>query len=280
MIDDLVAEVLDRPVVSVVDLPGGSICQAFQVRFADGGIAFAKTHPSPPPGFFTAEARGLRWLDEAGAVAVPAVVAATEQVLVLAWVDPGRPTTEAAERFGRALAALHASGATSFGSPADGYIGPLPLPNGPAASWPELYGELRLRPYLRRAADRGALDAAGVAAVERVIRRLDDLAGPPEPPARLHGDLWSGNLLWAPGGQVHLLDPAAHAGHRETDLAMLALFGAPHLGRILATYQEVAPLAPGWEHRVGLHQLHPLLVHAALFGAAYGARAVEVARLL
>jgi fructosamine-3-kinase len=115
------------------------------------------------------------------------------------------------------------------------------------------------------------------AVVERVLDKLPDLAGPPEPPARLHGDLWSGNVLWAADGRAWIIDPAAHGGHRETDLAMLALFGLPHLDRVLAAYDTSWPLAAGWQQRVPLHQLHPLLVHAVLFGGGYGAQAVSAA---
>ncbi|MGH3406332.1 MAG: fructosamine kinase family protein, partial [Streptosporangiaceae bacterium] len=102
-------------------------------------------------------------------------------------------------------------------------------------------------------------------------------AGPVEPPARIHGDCWSGNVLWS-GGRGWLIDPAAHGGHRETDLAMQALFGAPYLDRILAGYQEAAPLADGWRSRVPLHQLHPLLVHCCLFGRGYAEPTLAAAR--
>jgi fructosamine-3-kinase len=125
------------------------------------------------------------------------------------------------------------------------------------------------------------VDAAGARLVDRVCARLEaddqELTGPPEPVARLHGDLWSGNVLWTPDGAV-LIDPAAHGGHRESDLAMLALFGLPHLERALASYRERAPLAGGWRDRVALHQLFPLLVHAALFGSGYGVEAVAAAK--
>ncbi len=110
------------------------------------------------------------------------------------------------------------------------------------------------------------------------MRRIVDLAGPDEPPARLHGDLWSGNVVFARDGPVHVIDPAAHGGHRETDLAMLALFGLPQLQRVVEAYQEVTPLADGWAERVALHQLFPLLVHTALFGSSYGERAGNAAR--
>ena len=139
-------------------------------------------------------------------------------------------------------------------------------------------------PYLKLARDRGSISPADADAVDRVVRRIVDLAGPDEPAARLHGDLWSGNLVWT-SGTVWLVDPAAHGGHRETDLAMLALFGCPQLPRVVDAYQEATPLADGWEDRVALHQLFPLLVHACLFGrgsggSGYGARAGEAARSL
>ncbi|MHB1585405.1 MAG: fructosamine kinase family protein, partial [Acidimicrobiales bacterium] len=170
----------------------------------------------------------------------------------------------------------------AFGAPWPGYIGRLPLENAPASEpgWPTFYAERRVLPFVRRATDRGALAASDRRAVERALDRLPALAGgsADEPPRRTHGDLWSGNLVWDRRGTAWLVDPAAHGGHRETDLAMLALFGAPHLGRILAAYDEHVALADGWRERVGLHQLHPLLVHAALFGGGYGARAGAAAR--
>jgi fructosamine-3-kinase len=102
------------------------------------------------------------------------------------------------------------------------------------------------------------------------------IGGPEEPPSRVHGDLWNGNVLWSEDGAV-LIDPAAHGGHRESDLAMLALFGLPFLEPLLAAYHEVHPLAAGWRERVGLHQLYPLLVHAVLFGRGYAQRALTIA---
>jgi fructosamine-3-kinase len=151
------------------------------------------------------------------------------------------------------------------------------MENAPGATWAPWYAEHRIGPYLRMARDAGDLTAAEGADVERVCARLPELAGPPEPPARLHGDLWSGNVLWSPDG-VWLIDPAAHGGHRETDLAMLALFGCPHLDTVLGAYDGAAPLAPGWRDRFPLHQLFPLLVHVALFGRGYSGQAVAAAR--
>jgi fructosamine-3-kinase len=262
--------------IRTTPVPGGDICAAQRLTLDDGTDLFAKTVPDPPPGFFAAEARGLRWLADGGAP-VPEVLAVSDTILVLAWVEPGTPTTAGAEDLGRALAGVHAAGAETFGASWDGFIGTLPLDNAASATWPEFYGERRLRPYVRRAADRGAMSAGEVRMLDRLIDRLPDLAGPVEPPARIHGDLWGGNVHHDARGRAWLIDPAAHGGHRETDLAMLRLFGAPHLDRMLAAYAEAAPPADGWEERVGLHQLHPLLTHAALFGGSYGAQAAAVA---
>ncbi len=282
--------------VSSTPVGGGDTCTASRLVLADGTVRFAKQRRSPPgkgalprTGWdvvLTSEASGLRWLREAqgsGGAPVPAVVAASEATLVLQWIEPGRPTAAAAERFGRELACTHRAGARDFGAPWAGAIGPLPLDNRPPMSGPEhrwgpFYAARRIEPYLALAVDARSIDENDRRAVEGVVARIDELCGPDEPPARIHGDLWSGNLVWAAEGRVWLVDPAAHGGHRETDLAMLALFGTPHLDRVLDAYAEESALAPGHRSRAALHQLHPLLVHAALFGGPYGARAGAAAR--
>ena len=233
---------------------------------------FAKTLRDPPPGFFAAEARGLALIAVAGGPPVPGVVGVGDDGLVLDWVEPGAPTRAIAEIFGHRLATMHATVLPDFGGSADGFIGSLPLPNATRPSWSRFYVEQRILPYV------AALSNVERRAIERVCESIDEIAGPPEPPARIHGDLWSGNLLWGADGAAWLVDAAgAHGGHRETDLAMLQLFGAPHLEVILSAYQEISPLADGWQHRVQLHQLHPLLVHTTLFGGGYGARAAAAA---
>lgn len=270
---------LGQPVVSTSPVAGGSICTTTRLRLTSGRSVVLKTRPHPPAGFFAAEAHGLRWLREAGGAPVPEVLAVTDDCLVLDWVEPARPTVEAAEAFGRALAGTHRAGADVFGAERDGYVGLAPLPNRPLATWPEFYAARRVQPYLRLAVDRAAVTPEEAADVQAALDRIDDLAGPAEPPARLHGDLWAGNVVWS-ADAAWLIDPAAHGGHRETDLAMLALFGVPNLPHVLAAYDEAFPLADGWQRRVGLHQLHPLLVHAVLFGGSYGARAAAAARAL
>jgi fructosamine-3-kinase len=263
-------------VESLTPIAGGSICRAWRVMLADGRTVFAKSHPDPPPEFFRSEARGLAWLAYAGAVPLPEVLGVGEDVLVLSWIPAGTPSAAAAAELGRGLAMLHQAGAPSFGAGWPGYIGELPMDNTPSGSWPDFYVRRRLEPYVRQARDAGSFSAEDVAIFERLGGRVAELAGPEELPARIHGDLWSGNVVWS--DRAVLVDPAAHGGHRENDLAMLALFGAPYLAEIMAGYQEVWPLADGWAERVGLHQLQPLLVHTVLFGGGYGAQAVATAR--
>ena len=271
---------LGAAVVATAPVAGGDVATATKLRLSDGRTAVMKTLAhAAPPGFFAAEARGLRWLAETtadGGVAVPEVLAADEDCLLLAWVETARSSPEAATAFGQALAATHRTGAPSYGLDADGWIARLPMRNTPAATWAEFYATRRVLPYLRLAVDRGSVEPEQAADVEAAVGRLGSLV-PEEGPARLHGDLWNGNVLWSADGTVRVIDPAVHGGHRETDLAMLALFGLPHLPQVVAAYDAAYPLADGWEDRLGLHQLFPLLVHACLFGGGYGARAVEVA---
>ncbi len=270
-------ELLGSAVVATAPIAGGDISTATRLRLSNGTTALMKTHPHAPPDFFESEAHGLRWLAEAGGIQLPEVLAVDHECLILRWVEPGRNTADGAAAFGRALATTHAAGAPAYGLDREGYIGRLPLPNRPADTWAEFFAVRRVLPYLKVARDRGAVTDTEAAAVEAVVPRLGQLV-PEERPARLHGDLWNGNVLWGLDGQVWVIDPAAHGGHRETDLAMLMLFGLPHLPRVLEAYVDVSPLADGWQDRTALHQLFPLLVHACLFGGGYGARAAAVAR--
>jgi fructosamine-3-kinase len=203
--------------------------------------------------------------------------------LALEWVEGGGLSPEGAESLGRELAQTHRAGAPGFGSRPEAaagsrlHIGPLVLADNESSSWPEFYAEQRLLATARIASDREALSGEEIALIERVCDRIDYLAGPAEPPARLHGDLWSGNVMAGADGAAVLVDPASYGGHREVDLAMLRLFGAPD-ERIFAAYGEVWPPADGAGERVRLYQLFPLLVHAALFGGGWGRRAAALAR--
>jgi len=243
------ADALGTGVLAARPVAGGDLNDAYALELAGGRRAFAKTAAGVAPGTYEAEAAGLRWLAEAAGPAMPEVLAVTPTLLVLAWIDEGRLDAAGEEALGRGLAGVHGAGAPAHGATPPGApdglrLGPLILPSAPVATWAECYAAQRLEPALRAAVDRRAIDAAGAGAVERVCARMDDLAGPPEPPARLHGDLWSGNVLADAAGRPVLVDPAAHGGHREVDLAMLDLFGAVP-PRTRAAYAEASPLAAG-----------------------------------
>jgi fructosamine-3-kinase len=259
---------------------GGDINDAFHVRLANGSEAFVKTRAQAVPGEYATEAAGLEWLAQAGTVRVPRVLAIDEGYLALEWVARGTLSVDGVEEFGRGLAALHAAGAPHFGAPpntsGNPRFGSLALSNEPTDDWPGFYAQRRLLPLARIGIERGALSPAGARAVESVCERIGELCGPPEPPARLHGDLWHGNVMAGEDGVAWLIDPSAYGGHREVDLAMLRLFGA-RSERVFASYGEVAPLGDGADERVGLYQLLPLLVHALLFGGSYVRAAEQLA---
>ena len=238
---------------------------------------YVKRNLHAPAGFFACEAAGLQWLSDVdGGVPCAQVVAVDATSLTLRQLDSVQPSRDAALEFGGRLAVTHDAGSAAFGAGPDGWAGPgffgplsqpLPMSLRPHRRWGEFYADERLAPMAELAAPR--LDASTRAAVESVTARcrtgdFDD----DDQPARLHGDLWSGNVMWTADGAV-LIDPAAHGGHRETDLAMLALFGCPHYDAVLEGYQGVRALRPGWRSRIGLHQLFPLLAHVVLFGGGY-----------
>jgi fructosamine-3-kinase len=270
---------VDARVVSAEPVSGGDINDAYRVRLDkpaerrarsgaegdakvdDGRSVFVKTHARPPAGMFAAEAAGLDWLR--GHLRVPNVIAHGESFLALEWLDVTSKGRGFDEALGRGLASLHRAGAPAFGLDRPNYLATLEQANTPTGDGVVFWIEQRLRPLARKAklpAD-AQLDA---------LRARPERFGPVEPPARLHGDLWWGNVI-AVEGVPAIIDPAVYGGHREVDLAMLALFGGlpPAL---VAAYDEVFPLADGWRDRVALWQLYPLAAHACLFGGGYGAQ--------
>jgi fructosamine-3-kinase len=259
---------LGAPIAGVSPVGGGDINEAARVTLGDRRVVFVKHHARPPAGMFACEARGLAWLAEAGAIRVPRVLGHGDRFLALEWLEPAPRARDHDEQLGRGLARLHAAGAPRFGLEYDNFLATLAQDNTPGDDGLAFWIDRRLVPTARLAIERGRGPRRWLDELERLRAILPAVAGPAEPPARLHGDLWAGNVHTGPDGGPVLIDPAVYGGHREVDLAMLALFGtvAP---RTLAAYQEVTPLTDGWRDRVLLWQLYPLLVHTVLFGGGY-----------
>jgi fructosamine-3-kinase len=274
---------LGSPVASARQTSGGDINDAFLLRLADERRFFVKSHARAPIGLFTTEARGLDWLREADALRIPRVVRAAEATgdvpahLVLELIERGSAADMFDRDLGAGLARLHRMGAPGFGHVEDNFIGRLPQSNARADSWAEFYAEQRVLPLVRAAVDGGRAPRAWIAVADALTAKLATRLGPAEPAARLHGDLWSGNVMADERGAPVLIDPAVYGGHREIDLAMLQLFGSPR-GEFFDAYSEIWPLSPGWRERVRLYQLYPLLVHVNLFGGSYVQSADAVLR--
>ncbi len=258
-----VSKALGANVQSSRRLSGGDINDAYRVELSDGRKVFVKRNASAPGDMFEAEAHGLEWL-RAGPLRIPTVLAIGSSFLALELLQPSTRTQAFDETLGRGLAALHQTAPSGFGLERDNYIGRLPQSNREHDDWVSFFREERLLPQIEMASIQGLLRRR----FDQLFEKLAELVGPTEPPARLHGDLWGGNLHTDESGQPCLIDPATYGGHREIDLAMMRLFGG-FSGRVFASYDEAYPLAPGAEERVPLYQLYPLLVHVNLFGGGY-----------
>lgn len=233
------------------------------------------------------EAASLKWLGEASKQ-VAEVVDVGEHHIATVRVNSVRPTADAARQAGRELARIHAAGAPAFGAPPAGYEGPCFIGTQeqectPRDTFAEFYPAQRVLPFTHAAFQAGNISHDCVDMVERACELIEEAELPPFKPARIHGDLWAGNLMFSDAGPI-FIDPAAHGGHPVTDMAMLALFGAPFFEEIVAGYEEITALPDGWQETIPLHQLHPLAVHAYTHGLGYAEplyqAAVKTIRLL
>lgn len=257
--------------VRVRHASGGCINQGAVVT-ASGHTLFVKWNSAGRfPGMFAAEARGLELMARVGEARVPAVVGQGEWAnvswLALDYIEPASATESSMEHLGCMLATMHRATQPSFGLDHNNYMGSLPQSNRTHDTWPEFYVQERLTPQIRIARDQGALSTADLSAFDHLCRQIPELV-PVEPPALVHGDLWSGNYLTDPGRTPWLIDPAVAFNHRETDIAMSLLFGG-FSQRFYEVYQSRFPLKAGWQDRTGLFQLYPLLIHVNLFGGGY-----------
>ncbi len=265
---------LKRAITSAQPVSGGDINDAFFVTLNDGQKLFIKTNQNAPSGMFSCEAKGLAWLRETNALPTPKVISvgladsSATSYLAVERLTSGPTAVDFHERLGDGLARLHRHSAASFGLDYNNFIATLPQDNRPCDTWPEFYALRRLEPQVKRAVDTRSAPIAWVSQFARLFERMPQLTGPEEPPARLHGDLWTGNIHTGPDGTPYLIDPAVYAGNREIDLAMLELFGELN-PRMLAAYDNRYKRDPESADRTALYQLYPLLVHVNLFGGGY-----------
>lgn len=288
--EEAIAEALGEELgeqVSVARLrrvSGGSINQAAVVETSAGEF-FVKWNRHPIPDQFDREAEGLAALQGSDSgLRIPEPIAwrrprgDTPAFLVLEYLEPGRRVADFDAQLGRGLAALHRTSAERFGFQHDNYCGATPQPNTWEGDWITFYREHRLRHQLQLAVDNRGVSGVDRRAYETMLDRLDVSLGiDPEPPALIHGDLWSGNLHVAPDGRPGLIDPAAYFGHREAELGMMNLFGG-FSSAVYDAYDESYPLQPGWRERLPLYELYHVMNHYNLFGGHYGAQAFAIVR--
>jgi len=247
---------------------GGSISHGQALQTSDGPALFLKVNPTAPADMFTREAEGLAAL---GAVPhaprVPKVYLGRESFLLSEYLSPAAPAANYWDELGRQLAHLHAATSGQFGFSHDNYVGATPQPNPWTNDGHEFFADHRLRFQATLAQQSGRLTGAHLRQLERLIVRLPDLI-PTQPASLIHGDLWSGNIISGPDGQACLIDPAAHYGWAEADLAMTTLFGQPPQ-HFFAAYQTVRDLPPGYQNRLDLYNLYHMLNHLNIFGDSY-----------
>ena len=272
---------LDVQVTSIRAVGGGSISSAARL-FTSQGHLFVKWNHRPLEEQFEREAEGLKALSLAqDKLLIPDVLLTSQSspdwpaFIVMDWINQGTPLTTYDLQLGQGLAALHKSTARYFGFPHHNYCGATLQNNTWHKEWCHFYANQRLTPLLTLARDQQGLDAISTQKIERLITHLPEWLSSDEPPALIHGDLWSGNVLVSEDSRPVLIDPAAYFGHREAELGMMSLFG--HFSkRVWQSYQEAYPLTPGWKERLPLYELYHLLNHYVLFGGSYGSSAMKI----
>ncbi len=249
---------------------GGSVNQAWRIDTSAGSYFLKANVAFDLPGMFEAEKRGLNHLRETGTLRIPQVLlqanAGKYSFLLMEYVEPLDRGDGLFAEFGRRLARMHRKTWKAFGLDHSNYISSIRQSNAPRGDWAPFFIEERVEPLLKSAIDVDLMPQSSLKLFDQLFRKIPDII-PDEPPALLHGDLWYGNFI-RHGDEAVLIDPAIYYGYREVDLAMTKLFGGFHPD-FYAAYQEESPLAPGWEDRVDLWNLYPLLVHVMLFGSEY-----------
>lgn len=279
--DEIVREVEAQTglvIISFSAAGGGCINTGGMIATSDNQYFLKWNDRRRYPGMFEAEARGLSLLGSPNVLEVPKVIHAREteryQFLMLEYIEASGRAKHYWQHFGSGLALLHKQSSPYFGLDHDNYIGSLPQRNKPSSSWVEFFAEERLGFQVHIGRDAGKIDQRLEKKFEALYKTLPSLL-PDEAPALVHGDLWGGNLMTSAYGEPCLIDPAVYYGNREVDLAMTQLFGGFDQ-TFFKAYDEVYPLIPGYEQRIDLYNLYPLLVHLNLFGGGYGSQVASI----
>jgi len=259
---------------------GGSINDARKVETSHGTF-FAKINDAfAYPGMLRAEAKGLEFLIENSDFHIPKPISTGVsdgiQWILMEYIEHAAKESDYWEKFGSKLAKMHRATNETFGFESDNYLGNLPQSNSSKLSWATFFAENRIAPQLKLAKDQGYAGDQMVKLLEKVISRADKYF-PVEPPAAIHGDLWTGNFTTDVKGEATIFDPAAHFGHREMDIAMSKLFGGFDT-KFYQSYNEEYPLEKGWEERLPVANLYPLLAHLNIFGDSYAYQIITILR--
>jgi fructosamine-3-kinase len=266
---------LNDKIVSKESVHGGDINHAHKLTFDSGNIAFLKWNENPQETMFKAEAKGLDLLRKSDKnLVIPSALAISDKYLLLEWIEEGGGKPDSSYKFGVELAKLHCTSNSSFGLDHDNFIGKLKQSNTNHSNWPDFFALERIEPQIKLGVESGKLTRSLLRDVEPLYKKLGSIF-PQEQPALLHGDLWGGNFMFTKSGVASIYDPAVYYGHREMDLAMTRLFGG-FSADFYNGYNEQFPVEPGFEERISLCNLYPILVHANLFGGSYCRQAESI----
>lgn len=257
-------------IIQTQSLGGGCIHHATRIS-CEKGRFFCKWNVLKAESNFVAEAKGLTLLRTLSPLRVPQFVGHIREGnhigLLLEYIEPGQKSTSFYEQLGEGLARQHLQTLPLFGLDHDNFIGALPQRNQEHQHWADFFREARILPQIQLPQAVKYLNASSRKRLHQLLQKAENIF-PDEPPALLHGDLWGGNLLCDDSGHPVLIDPAVYYGHREMELAFMQLFDS-YPAAFYAAYQEVYPLTSGWEERMDLYNLYPMLVHLNLFGGSY-----------
>jgi len=268
IIKEIIFKEFSEKVNTVNSLSGGSINKVYRCQTTTNDLAIKINQKDHFPNMFEKEKLGLEYLARSPFI-IPKVISVGNfnnlSFIILEHIQSGKPINWGL--FGENLAALHNITNDQFGLDHDNYIGSLVQLNTYEKTWEDFYINQRILALTIKARDKGLMNYNDCQKTESLCQNLSNII-PYSKPALIHGDLWTGNLISNQDGDPVLIDPAIYYGHPEMDIAMLYLFGSvPQLA--IESYQSIKSMEKGWEDRLDLHQLYPLLVHLLLFGEGY-----------